>query len=132
MRFKNRVLALLLSFVMILSLNSMAFAQEKSTESSSMPTFTVKVDEAIEHGTVKADKENNIKEGELVTLTVQPDSGYELETLSVKDKDENDVKLEETEELSFKMPASDTVVNAVFKQQPAADDESAADEEPAR
>ena len=131
MRFKNRVLALLLSFVMVLSLNSMAFAQEKSTESSSMPTFTVKVDEAIEHGTVKADKENNIKEGELVTLTVQPDSGYELETLSVKDKDENDVKLEETEELSFKMPASDTVVNAVFKQQPAADDESVTDEETA-
>lgn len=54
--------------------------------------------------------------GTTVTLTVMPDSGYELESLKVTDRFGAEVELTQTgdDEYSFKMPASVVVVHASF------------------
>ena len=48
----------------------------------SEPTFAITLPSEFEHGTVTADKAN-AAEGETVTLTVIPEDGYELQTLTV-------------------------------------------------
>lgn len=53
------------------------------------------------------------KKDETVTMTVTPDSGYELDTLTVKDA--NDGNLSVTNK-TFVMPASNVTVTATFKQ----------------
>ena len=65
-----------------------------------------------QNGTVSADKQKAIK-GDVITLTVTPAEGYELEELSVKDKDGSPLSL--SEENTFVMPASDVTVSATFK-----------------
>ena len=65
-----------------------------------------------QNGTVSADKQIAIK-GDVITLTVTPAEGYELEELSVKDKDGSPLSL--SEENTFVMPASDVTVSATFK-----------------
>ena len=46
-------------------------------------------------------------------LTITPATGYELETLSVKDADNNDVTV--SADYKFEMPASAVTVTATFK-----------------
>ena len=88
-------------------------------------------------GTVSADKEN-AAEGDIVTLTVTPEPGYELDTLTVKDADgkavavsrvdgtAGDVLLMEAPvagssvtvavvRYSFKMPKTNVTVSVTFK-----------------
>ena len=53
--------------------------------------------------------------GDTVTVTVTPDKGYTLETLTVTDKDGNELKLtEKNGKYTFTMPASKVTVNATF------------------
>ncbi len=62
-------------------------------------------------------------EGDKVTVTVTPDEGYELDALTVKDKDGNEIKVTEKDGVyTFMMPASEVDIEAAFK---------AAEEEPA-
>ena len=72
----------------------------------------VTIDPAIENGTVTAPSDT--EKGETVTLTVTPDEGYKLETLTVTDKDGNPVALDETN--SFVMPAGGVTVSATFRE----------------
>ncbi|WP_289007098.1 hypothetical protein [uncultured Parabacteroides sp.] len=80
-------------------------------------TFTIKeqhnitIDHSITNGTVTANKEKAI-EGETVTLTVSPDKGYELESLSCKQSDGTIVPITNK---TFIMPESDVTVTATFK-----------------
>ena len=74
------------------------------------PTFTITVAANIENGTVTADKETAL-EGETVILTVTPDPGYELGSLSVTDANGSPVELDGT---SFVMPAASVTVTASF------------------
>lgn len=74
------------------------------------PTYTVTVSTAI-HGSVSADKAS-AAEGETVTLTVTPDTDYELKTLTVKDASDNPVSVTDN---SFTMPAGNVTVTASFK-----------------
>lgn len=55
--------------------------------------------------------------GTTVTLTVKPDQGYVLDTLTVLDNRDKEVKLTEKDNgtYTFSMPASDVTVQAVFK-----------------
>ena len=66
---------------------------------------------ASDHGTVTANR-TRVAAGQRVTLTVKPENGYELETLSVKDADNHEITVENNQ---FTMPASDVTVTATFK-----------------
>ena len=55
--------------------------------------------------------------GDTVTITVDPDEGYELDELTVTDKDGDEIKLTEKADnkFTFKMPGSKVTVEATFK-----------------
>ena len=72
--------------------------------------YNVKIADS-EHGTAAADKDKE-KAGETVTLTISPDTGYELDSLSVKDSAGNDVSVNNN---TFTMPESDVTVIAAFR-----------------
>ncbi len=64
---------------------------------------------SIEHGTVTADKASAVS-GDTVTLTVTPEAGYALDTLTVMQGD-TEVTVENNQ---FTMPAGDVTVTATF------------------
>ena len=78
-----------------------------------------------ENGTVKSSNSSAAKDA-TVTITVTPNEGYVLDTLTVTDKDNNTVALTKVSDTqyTFKMPASAVTVKATFKKdegtQPAA------------
>ena len=55
-------------------------------------------------------------EGDTVTLIVEPDKGYTLETLTVTDKNGNELKLKDMDngKYTFTMPASKVTIKATF------------------
>lgn len=70
-----------------------------------------------DNGTVTTDAENNkAKKDQIVTLTITPNGGYELDTLTVtyKDANGNDQPVTVANN-KFTMPASDVIVTATFK-----------------
>ena len=73
--------------------------------------YSISIDPAIEHGTVIADKAL-AAEGELVTLTVTPDEGYELATYSISVEGPVSVSFSGN---TFTMPASDVTVSVRFQ-----------------
>ncbi|MCH5176395.1 MAG: carboxypeptidase regulatory-like domain-containing protein, partial [Prevotellaceae bacterium] len=69
-----------------------------------------------EHGTVEADKQTATA-GEVVTLTITPDEGYELKTLTVTTGEGDDAtEVELTADNTFVMPAGDVTIMAIFVQ----------------
>ena len=79
---------------------------------SSEPTYyTVTVSSSIEHGKVTADK-SSAEAGATVKLTATADSGYELESYSVKDASANTITVTDG---TFTMPKSNVTVSATFK-----------------
>jgi uncharacterized repeat protein (TIGR02543 family) len=81
-------------------------------EDAPVTSYTVSIDSSIVNGTVTADKTSDVLEGNIVTLTITPDSGYRLDSLTIKDAGNNDVSL--LSDYTFKMPASDVTVFATF------------------
>ena len=81
---------------------------------SGSATYSVNVPTA-EHGTVTVNPRNAAKDA-TVTITVAPDKGYHLESLTVTDKDGNKIELTKVDatKYTFKMPASRVEVKAVF------------------
>ena len=80
-------------------------------------TYTVTIPATFENGKITADK-TTANLGDKVTLTVTPDSGYALGTLSVRDNDKKDVvvtTVTEGTEYTFTMPKSNITVSATFK-----------------
>ena len=73
-------------------------------------TYTVTVNTPT-NGSVSASP-TSAAAGAEVTLTVTPASGYELDTLTVKDGSNNDVTVTDNK---FTMPASNVAVSATFK-----------------
>ena len=78
------------------------------------PTYTVSAP-AAENGKI-AVSPKNASAGSTVTITVKPDSGYVLETISVTDKNGNDLKLTNkgNGKYTFTMPASKVEIKATF------------------
>ena len=78
------------------------------------PTYAVSAPTA-ENGRI-AISPKNASAGSTVTITVKPDSGYVLETISVTDKNGNDLKLTDKGggKYTFTMPASKVEVKATF------------------
>ena len=64
----------------------------------------------------------NAKKGDIVTITVTPDKGYELDTITVKDASGNKLKLTDkgNGKYTFTMPASKVTVSAEFVEEQAA------------
>lgn len=81
---------------------------------SSTPTYTVSTP-STKNGTVTVSPRNASK-GTTVTITVKPNSGYELDDLTVTDKNGNAVKLtrKSDTQYTFTMPASRVTVEATF------------------
>ena len=78
-------------------------------------TYPVNVPDKTENGSVTVSPKN-ASAGSTVTITVKPDSGYVLETISVTDKNGNDLKLTNkgNGKYTFTMPGSKVEVKATF------------------
>ena len=90
---------------------------EKAIPPANPGTYTVTIADGIENGTVNTDKSTAAK-GDTVTLTLSAKDDYELETISVKDADNNDVsvkKVTEGSKYTFTMGESNVTVSATFK-----------------
>ena len=92
-------------------------ALEQKTSSGgndNAPTYAIEVDKDIRNGEVTANR-RYAERGDTVTITVTPDKGYTLETLTVTDKNGKEVKLtEKNGKYTFTMPASKVTVTATF------------------
>lgn len=77
-------------------------------------TYAITV-ESTENGDVTSSRKTASK-GTTVTLTVEPDKGYTLETLTVTDKNGSEIELTNKGDgkYTFKMPASKVTVEATF------------------
>lgn len=81
---------------------------------SGTTTYSVNVP-TVSNGTVTVNPRNAAKDA-TVTITVSPNQGYHLESLTVTDKDGNTIELTKVDatKYTFKMPASRVEVKAVF------------------
>lgn len=88
---------------------------DRPSGSSSTSTYSITVSTSVDNGTVTLSTKRTQK-GSTVTITVKPDSGYELDRLTVKDKGGNTVKVtdEGNGKYTFIMPASQVTVKPVF------------------
>lgn len=75
--------------------------------------YTINLPEKTDQGSITGVAK--AKAGDKVTLTVTPTGTYELEALSVKDANENEIAVEADH--SFTMPASLVTVTATFREQ---------------
>lgn len=83
--------------------------------SSSSTTYAVSVEDS-KNGSVSVSPKRAEK-GDTVTITVKPDTGYELDELTVTDKNGDKIKLTEKDDnkFIFKMPGSKVTVETSFK-----------------
>lgn len=90
--------------------------EEKSSGggSSSSTTYAVSVEDS-KNGSVSVSPKRAEK-GDTMTITVKPDTGYELDELTVTDKNGDKIKLTEKDDnkFTFKMPGSKVTVEASF------------------
>ena len=78
-------------------------------------SYAVSVSSSIDNGSVTVSPKNAAK-GTTVTITVTPDAGYELDTLTVKDASGNAIDLtrESDTTYTFEMPSGRVTVDATF------------------
>ena len=94
---------------------TVAVTRHSSGSSSSNPTYSVTTPSKSENGKVSLDK-STAKKGDTVTVTVTPDAGYQLDKLTVTDKNGTVLKLTDKGDgkYSFTMPDGKVEVKAVF------------------
>ena len=87
----------------------------RSSGGSSSPSYSVTIPNKTENGTVTVNPKSASK-GSTVTITAKPDSGYQLDDLTVTDKNGKELKLTDkgNGKYTFIMPASKVEVNATF------------------
>ena len=90
----------------------------RGSSSSGTTTYTSSTAETVENGTVSISPKNASK-GTEVTVTVTPDEGYVLESLTVTDKNGTEIELTDQGDgkYSFIMPASNVKIDAVFTEE---------------
>jgi len=77
-------------------------------------TYTVTVDGNIQNGSVTPSKTANVAQGEEITLTVTPDGGYEIGTVSYNDGTDHTITPDGSGAYKFTMPAANVTVTATF------------------
>ena len=94
---------------------TVAVTRHSSGSSSSNPTYSVTTPSKSENGGV-AVSSKNARKGDTVTVTVTPDAGYQLDKLTVTDKNGTVLKLTDKGDgkYSFTMPDGKVEVKAVF------------------
>ena len=94
---------------------TVAVSHHSSGSSSSNPTYSVTTPSKSENGGV-AVSSKNARKGDTVTVTVTPDAGYQLDKLTVTDKNGTVLKLTDKGDgkYSFTMPDGKVEVKAVF------------------
>lgn len=85
---------------------------EADIEEVAAAKYSITVAEGIEHGTVTPNVTSAI-EGTKVTLTIEPETHYELSTLTITDSNGDNVEYNEAD-YSFIMPAYNVTVSATF------------------
>lgn len=98
-----------------------------SSSGTSAPTYGVSTGKT-ENGEISVTPAK-AEAGETVTIKATPDSGYQLDKMTVKDKNNSTVKLKKVDdnEYTFTMPVGKVSVDATFVQKDAADDSNAAE-----
>ena len=98
-----------------------------SSSDTSAPTYGVSTGKT-ENGEISVTPAK-AEAGETVTIKATPDSGYQLDKMTVKDKNNSTVKLKKVNEneYTFTMPVGKVSVDATFVQKDAADDSNAAE-----
>lgn len=109
---------------------NVSVSRKKSSSSSSdtsAPTYGVSTGKT-ENGEISVTPAK-AEAGETVTIKATPDSGYQLDKMTVKDKNNSTVKLKKADdnEYTFTMPVGKVSVDATFVQKDAADDSNAAE-----
>ncbi|MFQ9975851.1 MAG: InlB B-repeat-containing protein [Butyricicoccus sp.] len=91
------------------------WTKNSSGGSYTPPTYKPTINQSDEGGTVSVDK-TNPKKGDTVTITAKPDSGYQLDDLTVTDKNGKKLKLTDkgNGKYTFTMPASKVTVTPIF------------------
>ena len=91
------------------------WTKNSSGGSYTPPTYKPTINQSDEGGTVSVDK-TNPKKGDTVTITAKPDSGYQLDDLTVTDKNGKKLKLTDkgNGQYTFTMPASKVTVTPIF------------------
>ena len=89
--------------------------RSSGSSGSSNPTYSVTTPSKSENGGV-AVSSKNARKGDTVTVTVTPDAGYQLDKLTVTDKNGNVLKLTDKGDgkYSFTMPDGKVEIKAVF------------------
>ena len=83
--------------------------------SSSSPTYSITAPDKTENGSVTVDAKS-AKRGSSVTITITPDKGYTLETLTVLDKDGKEISVTKKSDTqyTFTMPSGRVEVKTRF------------------
>ncbi len=113
MKRMKKLLAVMLAAVMVMGMTTSVFAA----------TYTVTIDSSITNGSVSVvggtSASVSVDEGNTVTLTVTPASGYELDTLTVTEETSGDTvtitqDTSDSSKYTFTMPADNVTVTATF------------------
>ena len=83
--------------------------------SSGSNRYTVSVDDDIDNGSIRISP-SRAERGDTVTITIDPDEGYELDSLTVRDSRGNriDVERQSDTRYTFEMPSGRVTVDASF------------------
>ena len=89
-----------------------------SGRGNSDPRYTVEIPDKTEHGSVSVSPKN-AGQGDRVTVTVKPDEGYELGSLTITDSKGNELPLTDQGDgkFTFIMPAGKVEVKAAFTEE---------------
>ena len=114
---KTRLLSLLTAFCMAIALlpeTALADEAAPAAQEQEAEFAAISVDKA-EHGSVTVSPDSAAA-GDTVAITVTPDKGYTLETITVADNRGNELKLTDKGDgkYTFTMPASKVEVKATF------------------
>jgi len=88
-----------------------------SHSSSSSKKYDVDISNAIKNGSITVSS-NSSRKGETITITVKPQNGYELYSITALDEQDKELKLTEKQnnQYTFVMPSSDVFIKAEFTQ----------------
>lgn len=102
--------------------DAIAALKKKKSHSSSDddPTYAITAPDKAEDGTISVSPKN-ASEGDKVTITVTPDEGYEVDSITAKDANGNKLTLKDNGDgtYTFTMPASKVTIEASFAEKKA-------------